>query len=260
MTDQQPGLPDSAVTGQPYYADDDVVLYLGDCRAILPTLPYRVDLVVTDPPYGDTSLEWDRWLDGWADLLPADQAWVFGSMRMWLHHGVDEFDRWRLAQDIVWEKHNGSGSAADRFRRVHEHALHWYRGEWGSLYHDTPRIKEHRPRVDRRKATPPHWGEFSEGTFQSEDGGPRLLRSVLTVRSEHGRAVHPTQKPVGILTPIIEYSCPVGGVVLDPFAGSGSTLVAARMCGRRAVGIEANEQYAEAAVARLAQRGLFMEA
>jgi site-specific DNA-methyltransferase (adenine-specific) len=220
---------------------------------------------VTDPPYGDTSLEWDRWVGGWADLLPTDQAWVFGSMRMWLKHGRDEFTSgpsgggmWSLAQDIVWEKHNGSGSTNDRFRRVHEHALHWYRRRaWGDLYHETPRLAEVRDRVDRRKATPPHWGEFREGTFQSEDGGPRLMRSVIPIRSEHGRAVHPTQKPVGILTPLIEYSCPAGGVVLDPFAGSGSTLVAARMLGRRAIGIEGREDYAEAAVKRLAQRGLF---
>ena len=243
---------------EPWLDLGDVQLYHGDCREILPALNLpESTLTVTDPPYGDTSLTWDRWVEGWADLLPGRQAWVFGSLRMWLDKARDEFGAWKLAQDIVWEKHNGSGSTNDRFRRVHEHALHFYRGEWGDLHHEMPRMTEIRKRANRRKATPPHWGEFREGTFQSEDDAPRLMRSVQFVRSEHGRAVHPTQKPVGILTPLIEYSSPAGGLVLDPFAGSGSTLVAARMCGRRAVGIEGRVDYLERAAERLAQGGLF---
>jgi site-specific DNA-methyltransferase (adenine-specific) len=72
----------------------------------------------------------------------------------------------------------------------------------------------------------------------------------------HGRAIHPTQKPVGILTPLIEYACPPGGLVIDPFAGSGSTLEAARLTGRRAIGIEAHEPYIERAARRLEQAPL----
>jgi site-specific DNA-methyltransferase (adenine-specific) len=62
---------------------------------------------------------------------------------------------------------------------------------------------------------------------------------------------HPTEKPLGILDPLIRYACPPGGLVLDPFAGSGSTLDAARQSGRRAIGIEGREDYCEAAVRRL---------
>jgi site-specific DNA-methyltransferase (adenine-specific) len=72
----------------------------------------------------------------------------------------------------------------------------------------------------------------------------------------HGRALHPTEKPIGLLDPLIRYACPVGGLVLDPFAGSGSTLDAARQAGRRAIGIEASEQYAERAALRLSQATL----
>jgi site-specific DNA-methyltransferase (adenine-specific) len=53
------------------------------------------------------------------------------------------------------------------------------------------------------------------------------------------------------LDPLIRYACPPSGLVLDPFAGSGSTLDAARQAGRRAIGIEAHEPYAEAAARRL---------
>lgn len=78
------------------------------------------------------------------------------------------------------------------------------------------------------------------------------MRSVMHVRSMHGTAVHPCHKPAGIITPLIEYGCPPGGMVLDLFAGSGSTLAAARAAGRRAIGIEADEQYCRAAAAFLA--------
>jgi site-specific DNA-methyltransferase (adenine-specific) len=79
------------------------------------------------------------------------------------------------------------------------------------------------------------------------------MTSVLPVRSMHGSAIHPTEKPVGILAPLIRYACPPGGLVLDPFAGSGSTLDAARSSGRKAVGIEAREDYCEAIARRLSQ-------
>lgn len=67
----------------------------------------------------------------------------------------------------------------------------------------------------------------------------------------HSRSIHPTEKPLGILAPLIAYACPADGLVVDPFAGSGSTLDAARQSGRRAIGIEAREEYCEAAARRL---------
>lgn len=243
----------------PYYQHEWITLYHGDCRAIAPQL--AADLVIADPPYGDTSLEWDVWPEGWIDTMPAMQIWCFGSMRMHLLH-APEFRAWNLAQDIIWEKHNGSSMLADRFRRVHEIAVHRYRGAWGDIYHETPMTRGvATKRSIARNGKPIHFGGIGDSNYASETGGDLITRSVIYARSEHHHAIHPTQKPTAILRPIIEYSCAPGGIVLDPFAGSGSTLIAARAVGRQAIGIELSEQYCEAIVKRLEEDSpLFQEA
>lgn len=236
----------------PCYADEHVQLYHGDMREILPALG-RFDCAVTDPPYGETSLPWDRWPDGWPALAAAHTSsmWCFGSLRMFLARR-DEFAEWRLSQDVIWEKHNGSGFATDRFKRVHECAAHWYRGGWSQVFHAVPTVPRTGPAKSVRTRTAvPHTGAISGGSY--DDDGTRLMRTVVRARSMHGDALHPTEKPVGILDPLIRYACPPGGLVIDPFAGSGSTLDAARQSGRRAIGIEAHEPYAEKAARRLEQ-------
>jgi site-specific DNA-methyltransferase (adenine-specific) len=246
----------------PYYQDEQVTLYLGKMEELLPALNLQADLIVADPPYAETSLAWDRWPDGWPTLAAsvASSMWCFGSMRMFLDR-APEFADWKLSQDVVghdvnvvWEKHNGSSRAADRFRRVHEHALHWYRGKWSDVHHEAQRTVTGVDPRSRGGASPdvrsPHLGTYRSHTSWT-DNGTRLLKSVLQVRSMHHGAVHPTEKPVELLDPLIRYACPEGGLVVDPFAGSGSTLDAARQSGRRAIGIEAHEPYAEAAARRL---------
>jgi len=79
------------------------------------------------------------------------------------------------------------------------------------------------------------------------------MRSVIEVRSCHGYADHPTQKPVGILGPLIEYSCPPRGALFDPTSGAGSSLVTAKQMGRRSVGVEIDEQQCENTARRLSQ-------
>lgn len=245
------------MTAAPYYEDDQVVIYLGDCRNVLPLLG-KVSAVVTDPPYGDTSLDWDRLVEEWIapmDVEPSGSVWCFGSLRFWMTAGSTAFHRagYRYAQEIVWEKHNGSSFHADRFKRVHEFAVQWYRGQWSNVFKSVPVTMDATPRAVRHKERPPHTGHIEASSYLSEDGGPRLMRSVLQVRSEHGRAVHPTQKPVGIIRPLVQNACRPEGIVLDPFMGSGITLVAARELGRRAIGIEVNEAYCEAAAKRFDQ-------
>ena len=228
----------------------------GDALETLAAMPEAsVDAVCTDPPYVSTSLEWDQWVYGWPQavarvLKPTGSMWVFGSMRMFMHRR-DEFEGWKIAQDIVWEKHNGSSFHNDRFRRVHEHAVQFYRGAWSEVYKGIVTTNDARKRTVRRKERPTHLGEIANSTYTSEDGGPRIMRSVIYARSQHGQAIHPTQKPEAIVEPLIINACPVGGVVLDPFAGSWTTGYVAQRLGRSAILIEKYTPHFEAMRKRL---------
>ena len=235
----------------------EVEIITGDCIETMRQMPAAsIDAVITDPPYGQTSLSWDRWLDGWAQecariLKPTGSIWVFGTLRMFTANW-SEFEDWKFAEDIVWEKHNGSSFHNDRFRRVHEQAVHFYRGAWSEVWKGRVVTNDTRKRVVRRKERPPHMGAIEGSTYTSEDGGPRLMRSVIYARSEHGRAIHPTQKPVEIIEPLMLNSCPPGGTVFDPFGGSGTTGIAAINTGRNAIICELSAEYADMARTRVA--------
>ena len=236
----------------PYYERDGVTLYHGDCRDMLAAID--ATCVVTDPPFGTTNLVWDQVVEGWTELLRPNCCWVFGSFRSLASLVARDFAGWTIAQDLVWEKHNGANLHADRFRRVHEQAVQFYRGAWGDVWKCPQFTMDATARTVRKKERPAQWlGRTGATSYVSHDGGPRHMRSVIRVRSAHGEALHPTQKPEPLLQPIVSYSCPSGGLVLDPFAGSGSTLVAALSLGRRAVGIEINADYCEIAARRLSQ-------
>lgn len=244
----------------PYYVDDDVTLYLGDCRDVIPELlagtsQVLADACLADPPYGQTALEWDRWPTGWpqvvASALPATTSmWCFGSLRMFIDRARD-FAGWRLGEDVVWEKHNGSGAGdGTRHLRVHESVVRYYRGAWGDVGRPLPR--EATTIVDKSTVRP------ASGTAHRRpdrittyvDDGLRQPRSVRKYPSVRGRGRNETEKPLGLVAELVAALVPVGGVVLDPTAGSGTTGDAARQTGRKAVLIEVREQQCELAARR----------
>lgn len=232
----------------------------GDCRLALPPLaPF--DMLLADPPYGDTSLGWDKRCRGWIEaaaalVKPTGSMWVFGSMRFF-QDCAPEFDAagWRYAQDVVWEKHNGSAFHADRFKRVHEHAVQYYlqSAKWADVYNNVQTTPDATARTVRRKKRPTHTGNIEAGFYTSEDGGPRIMRSVIYMSSMHGKAIHPTEKPSDLLEILIRTSCQPDGVVADLFAGSGAGGEAAMRAGRRYVGCEIDKDMAQMANDRLAQ-------
>ncbi|WP_230640342.1 DNA methyltransferase [Shinella sumterensis] len=207
---------------------EDTVLH-GDCVQVMAGLPSEsVDFVLTDPPYicgyrdrlgrmiaNDTCADW---------LEPAFRE-VYRLMKP--DTLCISFYGWTATEAFV------SAWAAAGFRRV------------GHLVF----CKPYASRSGLFRAS-------HECAYVLAKGKPPLpARPVSDVSGwvYTGNRLHPTQKPVEVLEPLVRTYCPEGGLVLDPFCGSGSTLVAARSCGRRFLGIELDEGHVTTARARVRQ-------
>ena len=98
---------------------------------------------------------------------------------------------------------------------------------------------------------------FQDAGFKGDPAYPSYrIGDVIEWTEFTGNRLHPSQKPVTLLLPLIETFCPPGGLVLDPFAGSGSTLLAAEMTGRSYLGIELDASYHALAAGRLREQRL----
>jgi site-specific DNA-methyltransferase (adenine-specific) len=210
---------------QPYYADDTVTLYLGDCREATEWL--AADVLVTDPPYGR------GWRQG---KQPAKRGWIDDS-----HPGIagDEDTATRDAALASW----GLRPAL----------------VFGDLMLPPPTgtkqvLIYRKSPIAGTKGTFAGFRRDAEAVYiiGSWRGGLGGRTSVLAsdIQAQH-RYKHPHAKPVDVMETLIA-ACPPG-VIADPFAGAGSTLVAARNLGRSAVGVEIDERYCERAALRLSQ-------
>lgn len=257
----------------PYYSDSQVTIVNAETLSMLATMLSEsggagaFDLIMADPPYGETSIQWDRWQPEFPNFVrphikEGGSMWCFGSLRMFMENAID-FRDWKMSQEIVWEKQNGTGFFNDRFRRVHELVAHFYARNhtWASVYKNPQFTMDATKRTVRRKGMAAHWqGERGPSSYVSQDGGPRLMRSVLQFKNMHGIAEHPTQKPEGLVRTLMRYSLPPGGAVLIPYMGSGTDVVVARELGAsRIVAIEGREDFCEIAVRRLQQAVLPLE-
>jgi adenine-specific DNA-methyltransferase len=199
----------------------------GDCLAILPKLvPRSVDFVLTDPPYlahyrdrsDRTVLNDDR--NGW--LAPAF-AEIYRVLKP--DHFCVSFYGWSQV-DRFFAAWRAAG-----FRPV-GHLV------WPKRYASAHRFL----------------GYCHEQAYLLAKGNPPLPRAAIPDVLEWrytGNRLHPTQKPVPSLKPVIEAFTERGDIVLDPFAGAGSTLLAAKILGRRYIGIELDVEYVKAARRRL---------
>jgi len=200
---------------------------LGDCRQVLPSLPAEsVDMVLTDPPYGV------RFLDRSGRSLAGDHTLE------WLAPAFAEVYRVMKPNTIAVSYYG--------WTKVDE-----FMGAWRSAGF---RIAGHLTFPKRYASSSGLVRYQHEQAYLLAKGSPRppenLIGDVIEWQYS-GNALHPTQKPTSVLTPLIESFCPYGGTVLDPFAGSGSTLVAARLTGRHGIGIEVEAKMQQTANARL---------
>jgi adenine-specific DNA-methyltransferase len=220
----------------PYYEDDGIVIHHGDCRCILPTLPGNsIDFVLTDPPYLVNYR--GRW-DGERRSIVGDDD------PSWLVPAFSEL--WRVLK-------------ADSF------AISFYSWTHSDLFVGTFKALGFRL-VSHLAFVKNVWGlgRYTRGQHETAyllaKGRPAMPRRGISDVIEWEReydAFHPNQKPVAALYPLIAAYAPPGGVVLDPFMGSGSTLRAAKDFGLSAIGIEVEERYCRYAARRMRQRILF---
>jgi site-specific DNA-methyltransferase (adenine-specific) len=202
---------------KPYYSENGITIYHGDCRDVLPSLG-RFDLLLTDPPYGLG----DKWKgDGWAS--------DFG--KLW-NNGTPDWDR----------------SVFDGLEKIEAND----KVIWGGNYYALPPTNSWLLWDKMQK----HTGSEAEMAWTTTGKPVRIYRmSRVQAYCGNDAKVHPTQKPVGLMQWCLSFF-PDAQTILDPFMGSGTTLLAARLEGRQATGIEINERYCEAAAKRLSQ-GVF---
>jgi site-specific DNA-methyltransferase (adenine-specific) len=225
----------------PYYTDELVTLYLGDAAKILLELPRgSVDLVVTDPPYFQPAAHYAGTRgERSPKKLIGDMSILELAFRVW----CQEMVRVLSPQGTVYFFCDGQ-SYPLAFTALYPHAKHVRPLIWdkvGSLNGYTWR---HQHELIA-------WAELPK-TPRVPTGDGDILRERAVPVSERR---HPAEKPVSLLGRLIEKHD--AKTVLDPFCGSGSTLLAARERGRRAIGIEIEERYCEMAVERLGQEILW---
>lgn len=228
---------------QPYYTDDHVTLYHGDSLDILPQLAAgSITAVVTDPPYiiGAVSAhQMGGKTGGWADMMNSAHwfaAWYRECSRLLKHHGsLWTFCNWRTIPVVM--------RAASDAQLPITSMLVWDK-EWiGPGGHQGLRPSYE---LVALMAKP--------GFAIPDRGTPDLWRHKTGSYKPNG---HPAEKPVALMERILRTAAvPAGDVVLDPFTGAGTTLLAARALGLQAIGIEAEERWCELAARRLAQDAL----
>jgi site-specific DNA-methyltransferase (adenine-specific) len=255
-----PPLPIEAVEGR---------LILGDCLQVLPRLPRAsVDLLIADPPYNlhlvfgqergrrmdDAAYEAYTlaWLDAALPLLkPEASVYVFGDWRgsSALYRALEA--RLKVRNRIVWEREKGRASSSN-WKSAHEEIWFATCGEDWHFEAEAVRTR-HRVRAPYRDASgaAKDWVEGEGGRFR--DTAASNIWTDLTVPfwSMPENTPHPAQKPEKLLARLILASCPAGGLVLDPFLGSGTTAVVARKLGRRTIGIELDREHLLHALKRL---------
>lgn len=214
---------------KPYYEESGIQIFHGDCREVLPSLP-KVDLVLTDPPYG-ISHPTDYKARGRGNLATcSDYVPVFEDDK--------PFDPSHLlalgVPLVLW----GGNYFADKLP-LSNGWLVWDKERPDDLDQATCELA---------------WTNFVKGV--------RRFRYMWNGMLRDGKEslYHPTQKPAALSKWVLTLRWTPVGTVLDPYMGAGGTLRAAKDLGRKAIGIEIEEKYCEIAANRLRQEVLSFEA
>ncbi len=218
---------------KPYYEDEWVTLYHGDCLELADVWT-GADVLVTDPPYGmayrargtyDPRTGRTRKPNG-AESVPGDETTGprDDALRLWGSKPAMVFGTWRqprperVSHRLIWWKKGQAPGPSNAAFMLQDEEIYVIGDGW-------------------RKSSPPMRSVVP--TFEVRQGANGAV--ALTG--------HPTPKPVSLMETLID-RCPPG-VIADPFAGSGSTLIAARNLGRKVIGVELEEKDCELIAKRL---------
>ena len=225
---------------KPYYQDDWVTIFHGDCREILPELP-KVDLVLADPPYEKEAHACNRRTRAVIEGRKETDKIGFPQIDEGLRSIFSDLNcNWCL----VFCQAEAVKIYQDLFSSRYKRPMVWIKPD------SSPQFSGDRPAMGYESIV---CAWMTSGKSKWNSGGKR---GVYVHNCTSGRTTdHPTEKPISLISELIlDFS--LGGAILDPFMGSGTTLRAAKDLNRKAIGIEIEERYCEIAAKRMQQEVL----
>ena len=244
----------------------------GDALEVLRKLPDEgVDLILTDIPYGETGNEWDEELD--LDFLMSEFGRIVkrngcvamtSTMRLAVNlikaveYSTYPSDKLNYKYEWVWEKDNGTNVVAANHQPLRVHELIIIFGKSAVTYTPRGKFMKYNPQKTQGKPYKQVSGKQSsnwkggkvEGFETNNESGERHPRTIQYFCRDKEK-LHPTQKPLALFEYLIKTYTNKDDVVLDPFLGSGTTALAAKLLGRNYIGIEKNPEYVKIAEERI---------
>ena len=248
---------------QPYFQNDLVTLYCGDCIDVMRELNGRFDCCITDPPFGTTCCAWDSiipfepmWFELKRIIKPNGAICMFGSEPFSSFMRCSNIDMFKY--DWIWEKSKSTNylNAKKQPLRCYEIISVFYSQQ--PTYH--PEMRTGSPYNKGYALRETDVYSSQRAVEVKSESGERYPRNILyNVTAESEGKLHPTQKPVSLMEYFIRTYTSKGESVLDFGAGSGTTGVACMNLERKCVLIENDEQYCEVIKDRLSKHNPQME-
>jgi site-specific DNA-methyltransferase (adenine-specific) len=243
----------------PYYQKNGITIYNGNCLEVMPKLDITFDAIIADLPYGTTACSWD-------EVIPFEPLWqnykrlikrngavvLFGSQPFTSKLVMSNLEWFRI--EWIWEKPMGTNylNANRDPMKNHENIIVF--SDRYPVYN--PQMRDGKPYAATRGGVGGFIRDKTVGGYLTVNNGERYPLTVNKFNNSPQK-LHPTQKPLALLSYLIRTYTNPGEIILDNTMGSGTTLLAAQNEGRQAVGIELDEDYCKIAVDRLKQPSFF---
>ncbi len=254
-----------------FYSHPNGKIWLGDAIDWLGSLKTEsVDLVFADPPYNIKKAEWDtfesqqayvewslQWIEQVARVLkPTGTLYVCGFSEILADIKLPALPFFKGCRWIVWHYKNKANLGSD-WGRSHERMLHFRKSKKFTFNSDDLRIPygEHTLKYpEHPQAATSQYGKGKKKVWQPHPGGakPKDVIEIPTINnSMPEKTPHPTQKPEELVRKVVLASSNPGDLVIDPFLGSGTTIVVSEQLGREWLGCDLSAEYCQWAAERV---------